>query len=661
MASPNAKSPKSEIQLSFIGGMNSQLDPLLLPEGTYRYGLNVLNRTGVLSVRPGHEWVVSFPKVGTSSNAQGFTLFKTFDGRDFLVAAVDGIVFYSEAPFRNWKHLTERFRGDVKHLFFCQCEASVTTNPDGSIAVVDPYRVLVIQDGAGRAVVWDGERTARTSRIPVGAAMAWSGNRLWVANGAQLYASDIGDPTTFNESEYIGMGGSFQLPYRITAMHEAPAADGALVVFTEASTHLVQAGVRDRTLWPTTQDFISCLSTTLGCVAPRSVVQQYGLLWWMTRDGLVNLDVAKNSRLSSRINYFDAEMDASKRLMLSDYEVVCCGNFGEFLFVSVPHCSARNRHTWVLDAAPTVKVGVDRTSEISQEAAPSVWASVWEGTYPAAWVSGLIAGSTSVFHMSLGDDGVVSIWKSFTDSEDDSGVPIQWAVETRAMGSDGFSKIEPKAVDFRLTNIRGPLTVGAFIAPAHRLAYRNIFTGTTNAEVGNLEADGVYPATEGTELTADTEFSSTLGQIRTPRTQQPRSSLDVRCDPQTGLLAERDYAFSLLFAGVGHCVFGGYRMFYFDETEPLDGRCDTFGAGMAGITVAGDGGIGDAGNPVYKSSVTYVDLLSQQTVVTDLVTQSILPGVAEFLAAETGKAIAAAKYTNANALDSLKRVVHYPA
>lgn len=661
MAAPN-QSPKSAIQLSFLGGMNSQIDPLLLPEGTYKYGLNVLNRTGCISVRPGHDWIISFPKPPseTQSNAQGMTLFKTFDGRDFLVAVVDGIIFYSETPFREWKHLTARLRGDVKQAYFCQCEASVTTNEDGSIAIVDPYRLLVIQDGAGRAVVWNGTQEARTERIPIGAAMAWSGNRLWVANGAQLYASDIGDPTSFLESEYIGMGGSFQLPYRITAMHEAPSVDGALIVFTEATTHVVQAGVRDRTLWPTTPDFIACLSTSLGCAAPRSVVQQYGLLWWMTRDGLVNLDIAKNSRQSSRINYFDAEMDASKRLLLPNYEGACCGVFGEFLFVSVPYCSAKNKHTWVLDAAPAVKVGVDKTSDISQEAAPSVWASVWEGTNPTAWVSGLVAGKTSVYHLSLGDDGIASVWQSFTDSEDDNGVPIQWAIETRAMASDGFAKIEPKAVDFRLTNIRGPLTVGAYIAPAHRMGYRNIFLGSTQASVDNMTADSVFPAVPGTEFTTASVFRSQLGHFRSPRSTQPRSTMDIRCDPQTGITGERDYGYSLLFTGIGHCVFAGFRMLYLPESEVLEGRCDTFGS--TATVIAGDGTPGDTlSNPVFTFPVSYTDLQTQVVVQTELVASSILPGEAEKLAASVGKAIADAKYANANALDVDKRIVHYPS
>ncbi len=40
--------------------------------------------------------------------------------------------------------------------------------------------------------------------------MAWIGSRLWVARGRQLFASDIFDPLHFNETTYIGGGGSFQ-------------------------------------------------------------------------------------------------------------------------------------------------------------------------------------------------------------------------------------------------------------------------------------------------------------------------------------------------------------------------------------------------------------------------------------------------------------------
>jgi hypothetical protein len=561
MAAPNV-APKSIIQLAFAAGMKSQLDPLVMPEASYRLGLNVVNRGGFITTRPGNSWKVTFPARadGLASNAQGSVHFKTFDGKDYLVTAVDGAVYYSSYPFSDWLAFPVRLRADVAQIHFAVCEQALDTNVDGSVTLITPRRVLIVQDGFSRPIVWDanGQATA-INTIPQGTVMAWSGNRLWVADGARLFASDIGDPTAFTETQYIGIGGSFLFPLAITAMSENP--DGnQLFVWTESSMHSVASSVRDRLLWQSTPSFIRTLSTTVGCVSSRSVRQQYGMTWWMTRDGLANFNTAHNTYVSSVFPVLDSEMAVSKEYLHGDLTRSCLGHHGNFLLVSVPYGSTRNKHTWVMDGAPLASV--------TEQTAPPVWASVWTGTNPTSWISGFIADASRCYQVSLDDDGRVSFWESFTDRTDDHGVPISWALETKAYSIDGFSRLEIKRADLRFGNVRGDLDLAVFLAPSHHGAFKRLLTHEAHADTAQLKVGGL--------VTPVTEISgAAAGQYRQFKTQQPRSTVTLTCDPQTpGLGLGRDSAFSFLLYGLGFMSFTGLRIIYLPDSENMDGDCD---------------------------------------------------------------------------------------
>jgi len=615
MAAPN-QNPQPVVQRSFSGGMASQLDPMslrgddaLTTTGSlgrgaqYRVGVNIINRGGFISTRPGNEWKVTFPaRLPTDdgavlpSNAQGFVHFKTLSGQDYLVCAVDGAIYHSVYPFVSWEVLPIRLRADVSEIFFAVCEQALVNNEDGSVTAIDPRRVLIVQDGASRPIVWDGNTTINTATIPAGMVMAWSGNRLWVADGPKLYASDIGDPTSFRETGYLGIGGSFLFPLRITAMAENT--DGnQLLVWTETSMHSVASGIRDREQWQATSNFIQTISSTIGCVSSRSVRQQYGLTWWMSRDGLANYNTAYNTRISSVLPVLDSEMAVSKAGLMKDLSRSCIGSHGSFLLVSVPYGSVMNKHTWVMDTAPLASV--------TETSSPPVWASIWTGFAPAAWVSGFIAGASRCYQLVTEEGGLVSLWEAFTDRTDDHGIPIRWSVETRGFGADGFTKLEVKRADIRLTNVRGVLDFAAFLSPSHYGAYRKILTHRAKANISPLSTDGVI--TPYTELPGQA-----AGQFRMLTSQSPTATLSVPCDPQVPRgNALRAPSWSLLLAGVGHASVTGIRLTCLLDSESLDGTCadNTEGEDIKAVTdgTAFTGGWSDIPFSVdlYRSTQTH--------------------------------------------------------
>ena len=638
MAAPN-QAPGAVAQTLFSAGMQSHVDPVNIGENAYRVSYNMLNRGGFLSTRPGYNWVTTFwpgPVEGVASRAQGLCHFKTFGDEDYLLAAVDGAVYTSKYPFTEFTALPVRMREDAPEVFFAVCEQSSSYDKvSGRTAVLEaPKRVVVIQDGLSAPVVWDGATTSTDYDIPQGTCMAWSGNRLWVASGAELYASDIGDPTSFNETAYLGIGGAFLLPMRITAMTEVGAA-GNLLVWTSGATYSVMSNLRDRTAWASTSDFLSVVSPTIGCVGQRAVTSQFGNVWWMTRDGLTSLDATAAARITSKLNLLDAEMAVSKERLPRDLSSVALGWFGNCLMASVPHGGQTNSHTWVMDGTPM--------STITANASEPAWVSVWTGTNPAAWVTGLIGGGTRCYHLSADGDGRCSIWEAFSDSEDDSGVPISWAFESRGYNIDGFSRFEVKAADLRLGRVRGLLDLAAFIAPAQHGVYGRILTHRVQANVTPIGISSTF-ATDSSSL-----LKTAAGQFRQVRSAAPRGSFTLACDPQAfDKTLGRDCCFSLLVCGVGKCNLTGLRLITLPDTENPDGRCiDAVGEELVSLT-DGTASAGAWASTEY-SLPTFVAVrtspgLGGQPAVTATACSPVSQLAADRIAEETAKVLALKRY-----------------
>ena len=76
--------------------------------------------------------------------------------------------------------------------------------------------------------------------------MSWSNNRLWVSNRNQVFASDIGNPLKFTETQYLNEARAFYLASDCTGIVETPDRSGILC-FTENDGTLILSSVEDRT------------------------------------------------------------------------------------------------------------------------------------------------------------------------------------------------------------------------------------------------------------------------------------------------------------------------------------------------------------------------------------------------------------------------------
>lgn len=558
-------------ELTFLGGMDSMSDSNQLTPGFYARSMNTVNRGGIVQCRPGYRCKFVMPP----GNLQGAFIFRPKVGIESILFAVDGSVFLSEYPYKTYRQLAIQFSATARQLFFVQAEQAVTRNDDNSLRLIPPINLVIIQDGGLTApAVFDGFNAEHDENIKLGGPMAWSGDRLWVAQGAKLFASDIYDPRHFLEPQYFATVEAFTLPGEITALAEptANAELASLFVFTDDTTTLIQSGIRDRTLWASTPNFQFLQFPDIGCVSAKALTLYHGLLWWFSADGFTNVNAAELTRRSSLMEDQDSEMMDSKTRLGDDLAGVAVGTFEHYLMVSVPHCDKFNTHTWVMDGATLMNR--------NQNSPQFTWNSFWTGTRPSDWISGLFAGRNRAFFASVDFDGQNRLWEAFSPDRLDDGCPITWWVETRAYSSDVPLKDKKMLyADIYMSELAGTVDLGVFWAGPHRGRYKRVMTKRIESPRGSFRV--------GHKITSDQKIFAFKKQVRALRTQDGRllaSSEDLSsCDVESIKLDFLDESFQLLIVGSGPGAVRGIRVYMepapgtpgsVSPNKELSGRCE---------------------------------------------------------------------------------------
>lgn len=544
----------------FTGGMNSLDTPIALTDSFYRSSMNMVNRGGVLQTRPGYEYKFTMP----AGNLQGGIMFRPSSGFEFLVFAVEGLVYSSQYPFKTCEQIVGlEFRSDVTDIYFCTAEKGSQVQSDDTVKLITPFKLVIIQDGYTPPGIWDGSSAQHlldANETPIGSVMAWSGNRLWVAREQEIFASDIFDPTSFREGTYLSNAKSFLLEKPVTAMVEVTTKNiGQLVAFTDTSATLFQSNIRKRSTWDTTDQFQAVLLPEIGCVAHRSIVTMHGLLWWYSAFGLTNLNAALSSYVTSEFSYQDNEMAISKGFLSPRQSTIACAVFENYLLTSVPHADVFNSHTWVIDKAPGDTVNVD---------SPSAWNSYWTGTRPVAWAFGYVQGVNRIFQFSKDYDGNNRCWEAFSDDRTDAGAPIVWSMETRGYSNKSITKKKFRFAEVDFTELSGQVDVGVYWAGTSRGAYKSILQKRFVANTGVIDS--------AVELDYDDSVLYSLKkQSRLVRTNDVANSPTDKtsCNIESPDAEWYDAAFQLLIVGSGQAAVSTIRMFMDLIPENTSGDC----------------------------------------------------------------------------------------
>lgn len=592
-------------------GADQFTSPQKLPNGKYVSGVNVTCRGGIVQTRPGSRTLMTLP----DGNLQGCTMFKPASGIPHLVAAVDGQVYVSPYPFESYRKLDGiQFALNSQYVTWAVCLKSTDYTPEGALYFIDnPYSVLMMQDGLTRAAYWDGTNAGHLDPTksttlsaggevitqpgkdgtPVGLWMCWANNRLWVSRGNQVFASDIGNPMKFTESQYLNEARAFYLPEVCTGI--APTTDlQGIVCFTSQTGTFLQSSIQDRTQWLTTKDFQKTILPDIGCVSPRSISSQYGLLWWYSSRGLLNQNDALRANISSRLDIQDNQMYGTKANMCFNMSGIAAVSFENFLLVSVPNGDKFNTQTMVLDQAPIGDIAVN----------VNAWASYWSGWRPVEWAKGVVDGEERLFFASKDYDDKNRIWELNGSSRDDNGVPITCSLTTRQhlFGHRDYKLFAYAEVE--LCNVYGDVAVQIAVS-GNKGTWQPMCTKDIVASVGQAYGNADYSAND-----SKPKLGGSRPQTRIIRTQEMYDGTECNAEcvesENNGLI---DKCFSIMVTWSGVAGVSAYRLFAKPFTNVYSGTCeqDETGPNMLNEFGCSVKGLFLESNPftLYTGSYTY--------------------------------------------------------
>jgi hypothetical protein len=538
--------------------------------GKYVSSENTICRGGVVQTRPGSKCIMTLP----DGVPQGATLFQPASGFAHIVAAVSGKVYVSPYPFTSYRQLENiQFGPTSPFVSWSVCLKSTDYTPAGELYFLDnPYSVLMMQDGVTRAAYWDGSTSGHIDPTPspttitqpgydgtpLGLWMRWANNRLWVSRDNQVRASDIGNPLKFTEAQYLNEGRAFYLPENCTGIAATTDQQG-IICFTERTGTFLQSSIQDRTAWLDTTSFQIDIFPTIGCVSPRSICSQYGMLWWYSSRGLINQDDALRANITSRVNVQDNPMFSTKANMSFNLSGACGTPYENMLLMSVPYGDKYNTRTMVLDQSP-----------LGDQSAPvNAWASYWTGWRPVEWASGVVGGEERIFFLSNDYDDKNRIWEIGTQNKTDNGVAITCNLITREHLFGNRDNKILNYVESELCNIRDDvsfMTSVAGIRGGWQIVGRKEIVSTQ----GQIYQDSVYG--EGANKLAGT--SEQVRVVKSENYVSPNScnSVCVESDTSSGLI---DKGFSVMFTWSGIMGVMAYRIFARPDSNHYNGACES--------------------------------------------------------------------------------------
>lgn len=220
--------------------------------------------------------------------------------------------------------------GDIKY-YELPTDSMVT---EGKYATLQDNSVTTIPDNIPDA--WLAQVVTEVDPIPTFQLAAMAFGRLWMAKDGELWWSMIGRWGTIAK-------GSRMVPdptaAKITGLHTVAR---GLLVFTESSTYLIDSFPSNAT-YPTQAP----LSTTIGCVAPSSIISvRTGQTIWLGDDGFYTFDGNAVSFM------FDAHRQSAKRhnrARLGKASACFDTHSGEYRCWVAVEGSTTNNRCWTFD------------------------------------------------------------------------------------------------------------------------------------------------------------------------------------------------------------------------------------------------------------------------------------------------------------------------
>jgi hypothetical protein len=604
-----------------VSGCDSFSHPCQLKPDQVRWAINAVNKGAIWQTRPGYRTRLTFDLVNTTVfqawwNEAGQPIivpqmavdFTPSNGLPQIVFAVSGSVWFVAVNHDGSFGVpvlitTVSFNQNADQITGTSCVQTATIFAGQYANNQVPTNLLIIQDGINRAGVWNGTTAyqanpqKRISVTPSGDTLytdgfnetriglwcAWSGNRLWVHNGPNGYASDEGDPTHFTEELTFTSFQAFTYPSNVTGCIDrgiSGTTNSALWVFTRNTSWAIASGVQGRIPtstnvgWINTPNFQTQMFSNVGCVAGKSIIIHRGLLYWRSEDGIVVFDSTGTVYSTQNLPPIDQEETYSKRLVAPDAKMSCAGSREAYVFWSVPVGGVtsgrpQNGHTQVLDRQTTVIHTLGLNGPFTYGTIG--WQGVWTGIRPVEWCSVEAGGYARTYALSMDQDGVVRIWEAFQGNRCDNGHEIPWAIETRShlMANSFFETTNFQFFKLSMDQILGNLAVqGSW------RGLRGVYHDLLNTSVTATPGSFLLGLPEFSPIVNDTPLQSFTVQSRditSPNVMGPQP--DCQATGVESYFADaRDRAFSLFLQFKGRGALTAYRLCGNDPVENTEGR-----------------------------------------------------------------------------------------
>lgn len=134
--------------VSFIGGANSSVDPALLPENQYAWGINVSIRGGYPRTRPGFKFIKAIP----NGVVQGACYFKTNSDQE-LMTMIDGRLYTTQVLEKDAPVLDVTPIGETNNYI------------SRRVSMTQANNYLVVQDGKSNPMVYTGSKSFRSNNV----------------------------------------------------------------------------------------------------------------------------------------------------------------------------------------------------------------------------------------------------------------------------------------------------------------------------------------------------------------------------------------------------------------------------------------------------------------------------------------------------------------
>jgi hypothetical protein len=336
-------------------------------------------------------------------------------------------------------------------------------------------------------------------------------------------------------------------------MFELPDRSGLVAMYSTGGD-FIESSIQDRTAWLETANMQQTI-VNVGCVAHRSIIQQYGIIHWFSPFGMISLNDAIRANNTSELVPLDQEMAWDKARIGPDLSSICCGAFENYLTVSVPWCSTKNRHTWSMDLA-------------SFEGNARAWNGVWTGWQPVQWTTFVVNGRPRCFFASQDHDGVCRVWEAFLGERTDNGCAITCSAQFKADDLRSVDRKRFSRAKLRIQQLYGNVSVMAAVA-GNRGWFDRVLTRELVASEGRVNMEATYGNAEGS-----VRLGSNRPQTRDLTTEIWSTPSDCnQCNVESPALNNIDTHFTLFVGWSGQMAIAGYELFGIHEPEGENFEC----------------------------------------------------------------------------------------